>query len=472
MRTEFLFRVVLCAALSTGCSEAELPESASVPTAESSIALTASGADTVAETGRPVQLKLAIEERFARRDSCRLRVRVATGYATVFLDDTPLTAETESTIPYAIMNKASSSCVVSLNVVPEAAPVVEQTVQLVCEAASYDKAARAVDTVEIRTMNPAPIEVRTEYVHTPLLVSESLPIDFAIAKADYTGSYTVAFTHAAGQGYCLGDYTVVPVVAQGAGKFLYDGQPVGPSGIVVPAGTTTIDYRPAMLGEHLLDFEVRAGDAVKQARTYCEVVKIFTIACEVTHGIRISGAGEYRVEGEPVVFAMANEPNYNFEVVGWYDADGKLLSTESSCTIAADYTAPTDYRLELEKREVKFTMGEPYRKPYRYPVPGSSGQIASWKTVYDYRLNLQYDYRPTDNILLYYEKYRWQTTVPPVEQKEWTVESATGYFWRIDNRFRLLIRQSDNPDLVFDRARHAVESASTRYLLPAEIEMQ
>ncbi len=134
MRTEFLFRVVLCAALSTGCSEAELPESASVPTAESSIALTASGADTVAETGRPVQLKLAIEERFARRDSCRLRVRVATGYATVFLDDTPLTAETESTIPYAIMNKASSSCVVSLNVVPEAAPVVEQTVKAIVRA--------------------------------------------------------------------------------------------------------------------------------------------------------------------------------------------------------------------------------------------------------------------------------------------------------------------------------------------------
>ncbi len=333
--------------------------------------------------------------------------------------------EGELLVEFRIKNLAgecSESCRVALT----AAFPPELTVEASCTA---------------RIENPTP-----ETVH---------PITLAIDYPNYTG-----------------DYTVVPVVAQGAGEFLYAGQPVGPSGIVVPAGTTTIDYRPAMLGEHLLDFEVRAGDAVKQARTYCEVVKIFTIACEVTRGIRISGAGEYRVEGEPVVFAMANEPNYNFEVVGWYDADGKLLSTESSCTIAADYTAPTDYRLELEKREVKFTMGEPYRKSYRYPVPGSSGQIASWKTVYDYRLNLQYDYRPTDNILLYYEKYRWQTTVPPVEQKEWTVESATGYFWRIDNRFRLLIRQPDNPDLVFDRARHAVESASTRYLLPAEIEMQ
>ncbi|MCM1219241.1 MAG: hypothetical protein NC548_32570 [Lachnospiraceae bacterium] len=269
-----------------------------------------------------------------------------------------------------------------------------------------------------------------------------------------------------------GNYTVVPAVAQGAGEFRYAGQPVGPSGIVVHGGTTTIDYRPTVLGKHLLDFEVRAGDAAKQARTDFEVVKIFTIACDVPRGVRISGAGEYRVEGEPVVFAMTNEPNYNFEVAGWYDASGRLLSTESACTITADYTVPTDYRLKLEKREVKFTMGEPYHKSYRYPVLGSNGQIASWKTVYDYRLNLQYDYLPTDDILLYYEKYRWQTTVPPVEQKEWTVESATGYFWRIDNKFQLRIRQSDNPDLVFDRARHAVEAESTRYLLPAEIEMQ
>lgn len=269
-----------------------------------------------------------------------------------------------------------------------------------------------------------------------------------------------------------GAYTVVPVVAQGAGEFLYDGEPVGPSGIVVSAGTTTIAYRPTMLGEHLLDFEVQAGDAAKQARTYFEVVKIFTVACDVPRGIRISGAGEYRVEGESVTFTMANEPNYNFEATGWYDPAETLLSSESTCTITADYTVPTDYRLKLKKRDVKFTLGQPYHKPYQYPIPGSNGQIAGWKTVYDYRLNLQYDYRPTDKILLYYEKYRWQATVPPVEQKEWTVESATGFFWRIDNRFELLIRQSDNPDLVFDQARHAVESESTRYLLPPEIKMQ
>lgn len=269
-----------------------------------------------------------------------------------------------------------------------------------------------------------------------------------------------------------GDYTVVPAAAQGVGEFLYAGQPIGPSGIVVPAGTTTIDYRPSMLGEHLLDFEVHAGEAVKQTRTYFEVVKIFTVACDIPHGIRISGAGEYRVEGEPITFAMTNEPNYNFEVTGWYDPDGKLLSTESACTITADYAVPTDYRLELEKREVELTMGQPYHKPFQYPVPGNNGQIAGWKTVYDYRLNLQYDYRPTDEILLYYEQYRWQTTIPPIEQKKWTVEPATGYFWRIDNRFELLIRPSDNPDLVFDREHHAVESESTRYLLPAEIKMQ
>ncbi len=160
-----------------------------------------------------------------------------------------------------------------------------------------------------------------------------------------------------------------------------------------------------MLGEHLLDFEVHAGDAMKQARTYFEIVKIFTDACDVSHGIRISGAGEYRVEGEPITFAMPNEPNYNFEVTGWYAPNEKLLFTESTCTITADYTVPTDYRLKLKKRDVKFTLGQPYHKPYQYPIPGSNGQIAGWETVYDYRLDLQYSYRPTDKILLYYEKY-------------------------------------------------------------------
>jgi len=41
-----------------------------------------------------------------------------------------------------------------------------------------------------------------------------------------------------------------------------------------------------------------------------------------------------------------------------------------------------------------------------------------------------------------------------------------------DNRSELSFLRSDIPDLVFDRTQHAVESASTRYIIPKEIIMQ
>ncbi|MCM1219244.1 MAG: hypothetical protein NC548_32585, partial [Lachnospiraceae bacterium] len=183
-------------------------------------------------------------------------VRVTSGYAAVSLDDTPLTAETALPIPYAVANKAASSCVIALDVVPEAAPVAEHTIRLVCEATSYDKSTTAVDTVEIRTVNPAPVEVRANYARMPLLLSESLPIDFAVAKADYTGNYTVVFTHTAGQGYCQGDYAV------------HDGEQFAVGG---ERAEFRLDYRPTVPGEHRLRFEVSDGTFVQEAEVYCEV---------------------------------------------------------------------------------------------------------------------------------------------------------------------------------------------------------
>ncbi len=105
-------------------------------------------------------------------------------------------------------------------------------------------------------------------------------------------------------------------------------------------------------------------------------------------------------------------------------------------------------------------------------MANANGQIAGWKTDYDYRRNWQSDYRLSDEIRLYYETYRWTLTVPPVEQKAWTVEPATGYFWRIDDDFTIYLRSSDNPTLKFDRSAHAVESESTRYIFPNEIVIQ
>ena len=269
-----------------------------------------------------------------------------------------------------------------------------------------------------------------------------------------------------------GEYVVVPSVSRNAGIFIYDGKEIGTGGIITTTRNPTIIYRPTVLGDQSLAFEIRAGEATTTAVAYIEVVKNFTVTCPITEGIAIAGTGEYAVEGGTARFEMVNRQGYNFEAAGWYDGAGDLLSEGNICSVVVNYTTPTELRLELKKRVVELTLTAPYHKAYKYPIANGNGQIAGWKTVYDYRRNFQTDYNISDNIYFYYEKYRWQTSIPPVEQKEWTIEKANGYFWRIDNRFELSIRRSDNPDLVFDRTQHAVESASTRYIIPKEIIMQ
>lgn len=269
-----------------------------------------------------------------------------------------------------------------------------------------------------------------------------------------------------------GEYAVMTSATRGAGVFIRGGQAIDANGFVTTDREMTIDYRPTILGEHILTFEIRAGEATATAVAYIEVVKNFTVTCPITEEIEIVGTGEYAVEGGTARFEMVNRQGYNFEAAGWHDGAGDLLSEGNVCEVVVNYTTPTELRLELKKRIVELTLTTSYRKPYTYPVSNGSGQIAGWKTVYDHRRNFDSDYYLSDDIYLYYEKYRWTTTVPPVEQKAWTIEPATGYFWRIDDDFRIRLRRSDNPQLRFDLSGHAAESASTRYIFPTEIIMQ
>ncbi len=304
-----------------------------------------------------------------------------------------------------------------------------------------------------------PPELTAEAECNPRLVNpksdETVPVHLTIDYSKYAGEYTIR-----------------PSVVQGKGTFLYRGKAVGEGGVTTDEERVTFEYRPATLGEHLLAFDIRAGKAAKQIRTYVEVAKRLTVKCAVSNGLTITGAGEYAVEGECATLELRNDPGYNFEAAGWYDAAGNRLSTGNVCEIIVTYETAPEIVLELKKRQVRLTLTPSYRKPYNYPVANANGQIAGWKTVYDYRRNLQSDYRLSDEIRLYYETYRWTLTVPPVEQKAWTVEPATGYFWRIDDDFTIYLRSSDNPTLKFDRSAHAVESESTRYIFPNEIVIQ
>lgn len=265
------------------------------------------------------------------------------------------------------------------------------------------------------------------------------------------------------------EFTIRPASHPNKGTFLYRGAPVGEEGIRTCDREVTIHYRPAAIGEHLLGFEVSAGEESAEARAYVNIVKAFTVTCDITEGITIAGDGEYDTEGDPVALSMANRSGYNFEVDGWYDTSGKLLSSSRIYTFHASYASVTDICLRLKKRTVTFTREPSVRMEYKYPIV-DGGAIVGWESVFDHRMIFVADYNPTDDILVYYEKYRYSKTVPPVAQRTMVTEKLWGgYFWRIDDDFRLSIRKADNPLLTFDAAHHAVESASTRYLLPATI---
>ncbi len=236
--------VLLLTALLSGCSTTDDPKTAPVPTSEHRIELTASVDEPVCQTGELCPVRLAIEERSALRDSCLLQVRTLQGNASVQLDDALILPDTEIAIPYAVVNKAASTCVAKLTIVPEAAATVEQTIRIAFTACSLDCSIATADTVLLRSVNPAPIKVRAQYDRKPLLTTETMPIELCLSKANFTGSYTVVFTHAAGQGFCDGDYAI----AEGDAF-----------AVSAEQASFRLAYHPTVSGEHRLRFTVSDG---------------------------------------------------------------------------------------------------------------------------------------------------------------------------------------------------------------------
>ena len=92
----------------------------------------------------------------------------------------------------------------------------------------------------------------------------------------------------------------------------------------------TFEYAPEEIGEQILEFEIAAGKASAKARAYMDGVKNIVVTSVVEGCFTIDGAGEHNVEGETVTLALVNEDLFNFEVEGWYDPSGQLLSGEAT----------------------------------------------------------------------------------------------------------------------------------------------
>ena len=67
------------------------------------------------------------------------------------------------------------------------------------------------------------------------------------------------------------------------------------------------------------------------------------------------GAGEHNVEDETVTLALVNEDLFNFEVAGWYDTSGQLLSGEATYALTLARDCITDIQLRLMPRTATIT---------------------------------------------------------------------------------------------------------------------
>ena len=134
-----------------------------------------------------------------------------------------------------------------------------------------------------------------------------------------------------------GKFIVTPAVSLGKGKIFLNGNAVNGQACPVDADMT-FEYAPEEIGEQILEFEIAAGKASAKARVYMDVVKNIVVTSVVEGCFTIDGVGEHNVEGETVTLALVNEDLFNFEVAGWYDTSGQLLSGEATyaLTLARD----------------------------------------------------------------------------------------------------------------------------------------
>ena len=171
-----------------------------------------------------------------------------------------------------------------------------------------------------------------------------------------------------------------------------------------------------------------------------------------------------------------NEDLFNFEVEGWYDPSGQLLSGEATYALTLARDCITDIQLRLKPRTVTITRQGIARIEFQYLVMEGGRPVP--KVAYDYRTQYSADYKASEPVKFYYEEYRLDTSkIPPVGQKSAGMPTIpkgatkSTFLWRCDEKFSVSIRPADNPGFKFNYNDRSVESQTTKYYLPSDITM-
>lgn len=273
-----------------------------------------------------------------------------------------------------------------------------------------------------------------------------------------------------------GKRIVTPSISKGKGKIFLDGNIVNDAKCPVDENTT-FEYSPEEIGEHILEFQVATDQATAKTRAYMDIVRNITVTSAVEGCFTITGTGEHNTEGEIVTLELVNEELFNFEVEGWHDTSGNLLSGEATYPLKLSTDCITDIKIELKQRTVTLSRMGIAQLEFQYLIMQNGRPVP--KVDYDYRTQYSADYKASEPIKFYYEEYRLdKSKVPPPAVKTNAAPvlskgaTRSGYFWRYDNKFTVYLRASDNPDLKFNNSMRYVESKSTRYYIPSDVKMQ
>ena len=405
-------------------------------------------ADTAYERNKTIPTEISVQQSGAE-GLPQLYITIPQGSASVTIDGAPL----QTFRKWFTLTCASAQ----LNITPTKAGMLRVLLQAKSAEGVFSNSEEP--TFEVREPQPLNVEIASEKRIVNLPSGETIPLALSIHSPENEGPFQVRVT-------CV----------SGKGDLLHEGHIINDIELQLGA-ETTIQYRPAQLGMHLLEVEASSDGISATGRAYMEVIRDIQVTSDVDQGFTISGTGEYDTDGEEVTLRLVNDSKYNFEVSEWLDNAGNVLSREDHYTITTSCDCPCDLKVNLKRRLVNISRGTSVTLDYKYwllvndkPTP---------YVVHDHRMQIEADYRVSEPLKFRYEYSRYEIypLPPPVTRRASYATivigaSLSSYMWSVDNVFDISIHKEDNPELVFNTYGRFVASPSTLYRIPVSITMK
>ena len=139
---------------------------------------------------------------------------------------------------------------------------------------------------------------------------------------------------------------------------------------------TVFYYEPAVIGEHILEFDIATAETSVKARAYMDIVKRSPSRVRSKDASHSEGSENTTYKGETVTLELVNEDLFNFEVAGWYDAEGRLISADATCPLEMNLYSLTDFEVKLKPRTVNISRDGTQTVEFTYLIQQNGKPVA------------------------------------------------------------------------------------------------